>query len=118
MKKILQIVTIILLAIVCCLIVFATLFVFKGALDDINALNKPKTTELTIEHLWTEDSRYYFADSNGSVYKLGNYRKHGEKIMYDNMPKQRFEILNEGSRYEIEYISGLDNWISISEKEL
>ena len=80
--------------------------------------NQPKTIELTIEHLWEEDNEYYFADSNGSVYELGNYRDVSDKIMYNDMPKQRFERLNEGSRYEVEYISGMDFWISISEKEI
>ena len=86
-------------------------------LSDMSYQNQPETIELTIEHLWEEDNNYYFADSNGSVYILGNYRDINEKIMYDEMPKQRFERLNEGSRYEIEYISGLNNWISISEKK-
>ena len=38
--------------------------------------------------------------------------------MYSEMPKQRFERLNVGSKYEVEYISGLSYWISIREKEM
>ena len=87
-------------------------------LDYINEQYRPKTIELTIEHLWEEDNEYYFADSNGSVYELGNYRDVSDKIMYSEMPKHRFERLNVGSRYEIKYISGIDYWISISEKEI
>lgn len=82
----------------------------------INEQNQPETIELTIEHLWEEDNNYYFADDNGRVYELGNYRDVSDKIMYDEMPKQRFDRLNVGSRYEIKYISGIDFWISISEK--
>ena len=86
------------------------------ALNDMKYSNQPETIELTIEHLWEENNNYYFADRDGNIYKLGNYRDINDKIMYDDMPKQRFERLNEGSRYEIKYISGLDNWISISEE--
>ena len=85
----------------------------------LNSLTEqPETIELTMEHLWEEDSKYYFADSNRNVYKLGNYRDVSDKIVYDDLPKQRFERLNVGSRYEVKYISGMDFWISISEKEI
>ena len=85
----------------------------------LNSLTEhPKEIELTIEHLWEENNKYYFADNNDNVYKLGNYRDVNDKIVYDDLPKQRFERLNVDSRYEIEYISGLDFWISISEKEV
>lgn len=77
-----------------------------------------KTTNVTIEHLWEEEDKYYFADTNGTVFELVNYREANEKVLYNDMPKQRFEKLNEGNRYEIEYISGLDSWLSISEKEI
>ena len=87
-------------------------------LDYINEQFQSETIELTIEYLWEEDSKYYFADSNSNVYKLGNYRKRNDKIMYDDLPKQRFERLNVDSRYEVEYISGMDYWSSISEKEV
>ena len=107
----------VLIAAIIGLIVAGCIFGVGTILRSMSFANQPETIELTIEHLWEEDNNYYFADSNGSVYILGNYRDINEKIMYDEMPKQRFERLNEGSRYEIEYISGLNNWISISEKK-
>ena len=98
--------------IVTCVISFAMIF-----LKVVNQ-NQPETTELTIEHLWEEENKYYFANNNDNVYMLGNYRDINDKIMYSEMPKQRFERLNKGSKYEIKYVSGLDYWISISEKEV
>lgn len=83
-----------------------------------NEANQSKTIELTIEHLWEENNKCYFADNNGSVYELGNYRDVSDKIVYSELPKQRFDKLNEGSRYEIKYISGMDFWISISEVDI
>ena len=85
-------------------------------LSDMSYQNQPETIELIIEHLWEEDNNYYFADNNGRVYELGDYRDVSDKILYDDLPKQRFERLSKGSRYEIRYISGMDFWISISEK--
>lgn len=83
-----------------------------------NPSNYPKIVELSIEHLWEEDNKYYFADTNGVVYQLGNNQGYHEKILYDDMHKQRFEELNASNRYEVVFIEGLNNWISISEKEM
>ena len=100
------------------LIVMGFIYSAGIVLDTMKYSNQPKTIELTVEHLWEEDSKYYFADNDGNIYMLGNYRDVSDKIVYSDMPKQRFGRLNEGNRYEIEYISGLDTWISISEKEV
>lgn len=75
------------------------------------------TTELTIEHLWEEGDKYYFADRDGHVYRIGNLRKANEEIMYKDVPKVRFEKFSEGMNYECIYLKGA--WrISISEKEI
>lgn len=93
--------------------IFASLMV-------LNMLNvdRVQTINLTINHLWVEDNEYYFADNNGSIYQLGNYRAANDKILYNDMPKQRFEKLNVDSSYEVEYVSKMDWWISINEKEI
>ena len=78
----------------------------------------PETTELTIEHLWVEDNGYYFSDSGGQVYNLGNQRASGEEILYEDLPKQRFKKLEEVGMYECVYLLGGEERISISEKEI
>ena len=106
-------VTVGVLVLIGCIVGFAIII-----LKDMSYQNQPETINLTMEHLWEEDSKYYFTDNNNNVYMLGNYRDVSDKIMYDDLPKQRFERLNKGSRYEIRYVSGLDYWISISEREI
>ena len=63
--------------------------------------NSEKTTNLTIEYLWEEDSKYYFADSEGVVYKMG--RPQGQ-VMYETMPKTRFAKLKEGGNIKLNIV--------------
>ena len=93
-------------------------FCISEIVDTFQEMTQPETIELRIEHLWDDNGDYYFADTNGHIYKLGNYKKSGEKIRYDDMPKQRFGMLDKGCAYNCTYISGMDNWISISEKRV
>jgi hypothetical protein len=88
-----------------------------------SAIEQPKVVVITIEDLWEEGENYYYADSNGHVYAIGNYRNMGDKIMgdkimYDDMPKQRFTKLNKGSVYKCTYVTGMTTWISIREEEI
>lgn len=71
-------------------------------------ITNPKTKTLTIMHTWEEGGKYYFADEVGCVYKMdtlckGDFWKEGE-ILYDNLPKTRFEKLEEGQNYRVEYV--------------
>lgn len=97
------------------LLILACCLSIPVIIDNIQEMTQPETIELRIEHLWEDSGDYYFADTNGNIYILGNYKKSGEKIRYDNMPKQRFEMLNKGCVYNCTYVSGMNNWISISE---
>ena len=98
----------VLILIVC--VGFLSLFLYS-----IFYATRPETTELTIEHLWVEDNGYYFSDSRGHVYNLGNI---GDEILYEDLPKQRFQKLVEGNVYECVYLSGGAKRISVSEKEI
>ena len=63
----------------------------------------PETKTLTILHIWEEGGQYYFADELGCVYLIGCRGDNGE-IRYDDMPKIRFDKLEEGHRYNVEYV--------------
>ena len=76
-----------------------------------------KTTNVTIEHLWEEEGKYYFADSEGVIYRIE--RPRGE-VMYETIPKTRFAKIKEGWRYQVEYENRF-GWairFSLSEKEI
>ena len=105
--------------IVACLAIFLILAgVFFIMTTVYSSTNAPKTIELTVEDVWGEGSKYYFADSNGFVYEIGNQRNIGEMILYEDMPKQRFEKLKKGNAYECVYLLGSPMRFSISEKEI
>jgi len=73
------------------------------------------TTNITIEHLWEEDDKYYFSDDGGFVYKMRDRQAFGTQIMYDDLAKTRFEKLKEGGQYKVEYRCDWDVRVSISE---
>ena len=76
------------------------------------------TKTLTILHAWEEGGQYYFADELGSVYLIGCWGDNGE-IRYDDMPKVRFEKLEEGQRYHVEYVVRQGNVrLSLGEEEM
>lgn len=68
-----------------------------------NAFESPiETKTLTILHTWEEGGKYYFADELGRVYLIGCWGDNRE-IRYADMPKIRFDKLEEGHRYNVEY---------------
>ena len=69
-----------------------------------NYEDKTQTKTLTILHTWEEGGQYYFADELGSVYLIGCWGGKGGEIRYDDMPKIRFDKLEEGHRYNVEYV--------------
>ena len=80
------------------------------------------TKTLTILHAWEEGGQYYFADELGCVYHIacrGNLWKQEGELRYDDMPKVRFEKLEEGHRYHIEYVMRQGNVrLSLGEEEM
>ena len=73
-------------------------------LADLDAMRQtPETKTLMILHTWEEGGQYYFADELGCVYLIGCGNNKGE-IRYDDMPKTRFDRLEEGHRYNVEYV--------------
>ena len=92
-------------------------------LADLQAMQKtPETKTLTILHAWEEGGQYYFADELGCVYHIacrGNLWKQEGELRYDDMPKVRFEKLEEGHRYHIEYVMRQGNVrLSLGEEEM
>ena len=102
-------------------------------LADLAAMRQtPETKTLTILHAWEEGGQYYFADELGSVYHIAckrNLWKQEGELQYDDMPKIRFEKLEVGHRYHIEYVLKECNHVehvlkqgnvrlSLSEKEM
>ena len=81
-------------------------------------MSKIETKTLTILHTWEEGGQYYFADELGSVYLIG-YHYNIKEIRYDDMPKIRFDKLEEGYRYNVEYVLRQGNVrLSVGEKEM
>ena len=88
----------------------------------------PEITELTIEHLWQDENEYYFSDEMGHVYLLEDNIPSTKitemftykEILYEDMPKQRFKKLEEGSIYECTYyLHGRGGMrLSVGEKEM
>ena len=80
------------------------------------------TKTLTILHAWEEGGQYYFADELGCVYHIvckENLWKQEGETRYDDMPKTRFDKLEEGQRYNVEYVIRQGNVrLSLSEKEM
>lgn len=85
------------------------------------------STKIIIEHKWVENEDYYFSDSNDFVYLLKekSYVEVGQfkrAIKYNELPKSRFESLEEGKLYQIDYcfsefsITGMR--LSINEKKV
>ena len=92
--------------------------VITGLYVMANYEDTPETKTLTILHTWEEGGQYYFADELGSVYLIGCWGDNRE-IRYPDMPKIRFDKLEEGHRYNVEYVIRQGNVrLSLSEKEM
>ena len=82
-----------------------------------NYEDKTQTKTLTILHTWEEGGQYYFADELGSVYLI--WCNDNREIRYDDMPKIRFDKLEEGHRYNVEYVLKKGNLrLSLGEEEM
>lgn len=101
-------------------IVFASVVTAIYVLENYeeNPETKTLTITLTILHTWENGGQYYFADELGSVYLIGCCDEKRE-IGYADMPKIRFDKLEEGHRYNVEYVLRQGNVkLSVGEKEM
>lgn len=115
------------LVVVFTLLILSVMFVMFVAFYTLNTAQNTETKTLTILHAWEEGGQYYFIDELGCVYHIGCNGNKGE-IRHDDMPKIRFDRLEEGNRYNVEYTIGQSNLeyiagkknikTSLSEKEM